>query len=114
MKLANKMKSKYFKACALVFIMSFSIIPAAYGAPTAPDWLMKAKGIIEEPINWLMWISMVGAPLLIAINGLKYKSANGNTQKMEDAMKGMKTTAIGGFIIFSASGIGTWFFSKLS
>lgn len=80
---------------------------------TAPTWLNKLAGVLTEPLGWIKWIAILAGVLLISVNGLKYKAANGDTQKMEKALQGMKSTAIGAVIVFSASGIGQWFFDKL-
>jgi hypothetical protein len=82
-------------------------------AANAPTWLNKLSGVLTEPLGWIKWLAILGGVLLLAVNGLKYKAANGDPGKMEKAMNGIKGTAIGAIIIFSAAGIGQWFFGKL-
>lgn len=116
----DKLSKKVWQTSTFLFLMVAAPMQAGATSniqdPTAqaPGFLQKASAILTEPLGWLKWLAILGGVLLISVNGLKYKAANGDTQKMEKAISGMKSTAIGAFIVFSAAGIGQWFFGKLS
>lgn len=111
-------KFRYISIAVFLFfaapIETFAVQNIQNPAATAPAWLQKIAGALTEPLAWIKWIAVLGGVLLLAINGLRYKAANGDDQKIEKAMKGMKSVLIGSFIIFSAAQLGQWWFGKIT
>jgi hypothetical protein len=87
--------------------------PGAKCQMGVPDFVLKAKDILLEPVTWIKWLAAVAAVLLISWGGLIIKTARGRTEKIESGQKFISYSLIGGFIIFSGSALAQWFFSKL-
>ncbi|OBZ15939.1 hypothetical protein A8L34_28240 [Bacillus sp. FJAT-27264] len=116
---SENIQKRYWQVSTMVFLMAapaqaFATTDIKDPVASAPTWLNKISGILTEPLGWLKWIAILYGVLRIAQNGLKYKDANGDPGEMKKAKDGMKAVAIGSFIVFSAAGIGSWFFGKLA
>lgn len=110
------MKAYYIGLMSTALFMVTTPVHAANtetcAAGNIPSWLLVLKQLVADPVIWLMWITAATTVIFLIIGGLKIRSARGRQDKVDDAYNFFKYFAGGSFLIFSASGIGTWFLSK--
>ncbi len=101
------MKTKTFIS---LFVLSFLFLPfLVNGASTIkldpPTTHENLGDLIEALIQFLFWIALAVAPLLILVGAFYFMTAAGNTTKIETGKKIILYTCIGLFVILFARGI---------
>ncbi len=106
------MKSKYFKIIgSYVFGFSSAILArqslAAGTTINIPNPIKATStlALINTITNYLLWIAVVGAPLVLVIAALMFLTAGGNDRKVGTAKKMLLWAVIGLTVALVSKGI---------
>lgn len=112
------LKTKWMKVYMMGTFVTATMLSAqpAYAASgtcqTSESWLLKIASLVEDPVKWIMYATGVTTVVFLAYGGLLLRGAKGRQDKVDKAMDFFKYFVGGSFIIFSATGIGTWLMGK--
>jgi hypothetical protein len=102
----------FFKIALSLFLFSF-LIPSFVGAIRIPNPFCPSSNpdcitfeeLIEKLIDFIFWVAVVIAPLMIVIAGFYFLTAAGNPERVSTAKKIIFWSVVGFVIVLLAKGI---------
>ena len=95
------------KKALLIFLLILFFIPLISEAVTIPNPL-KAQNfteLLEAIINFIFYLSLGIAPIMIIVAGFYFITANGDLEKINTAKKIILWVSIGLIVVISAKGL---------